>query len=190
MVRAGIDYSINCPCMCVWDDEEGPLSHSTCRYYFCQHGVSAKESDRRKALGLENIFPGTQMDWKTETARYLGLADWFLSIMVIEGVEEVAMEAYALGANGRVFNIAECTGTLKTMMALLGIQFTAYPPTMVKKIFSGKGNANKDVMVAAYKSKYSVGIDELLGKPGVSDSPISDIVDSHAMLYTHMNKGD
>ena len=93
MVRAGIDYSINCPCMCVWDDTEGPLSHTSCRYYFCQHGVSVKESERRRALGLENIFPGIQMEWKTETARYIGLADWFLSIMVIEGVEEEAMEA-------------------------------------------------------------------------------------------------
>ena len=67
-----------------------------------------------------------------------------------------------------------------------GIEIHKYAPTAVKKSFCGKGNAGKDLMVAAYKDKYNVSMEDLLHKTGVG-SPVSDVVDSHAMLYHHFN---
>ena len=74
--------------------------HDTCHYYFSQKGVSKKEKERRRLLGLSNIHSSVQYEWKDNTSRYIGLADWFLAIMVQYGVEKVAMENYALRSNG------------------------------------------------------------------------------------------
>jgi Holliday junction resolvasome RuvABC endonuclease subunit len=190
MIYGGIDYSLQCPCLCVYDSSLGELSHDTCHYYFQQYKVSDKEIERRSELKLKNIHPSTQYLWKDEYHRYLGLADYFLSILLQYRVEVVAMEDYALGAKGRVFNIAECTGVLKQLMTLVGIKFYTFPPMYVKKVFSGKGNAMKEDMGNMYKTKYGVDISSLFEKDGNWDSPISDIVDSHAMLYTYFNGFD
>ena len=70
---------------------------------------------------------------------------------------------------------------------MTGIKFYTFPPCYVKKTFSGKGNAVKENMGMAYKQKYGVDISVLFEKDGSWDSPMSDIVDSHAMLYTYFN---
>lgn len=187
MIYCGIDYSISSPSLCIYDDSKGKLSHSSCEYYFCQHNVSDKEQERRLELKMGNIHPARQYKWKDDYHRFFGLADWALSILIQYRVEVVAMEDYALGAQGKVFNIAECTGILKQMMMLTGIKFYAFPPCYVKKTFSGKGNALKEDMGRAYKNLYGVNISSLFEKDDNWDSPISDIVDSHAMLYTYFN---
>lgn len=190
MIYGGIDYSISCPSLCIYDDSLGALSHSTCKYYFQQHNVSDREIERRRDLKLDNIHPSVQYKWKDDHHRFFGLADWFLSILIQHRVEVVAMEDYALGAQGKVFNIAECTGVLKQFMMLTGIKFYTFPPCYVKKTFTGKGNALKEDMGHEYKNKYGVDVSSLFEKDEDWGSPISDIVDSHAMLYTYFNGND
>lgn len=188
MYLAGIDYSINCPCICIYNTDFEYI-HENCEYYFCQNNVSSKELIRRKSLLLKNIHCSYQYTWTNTYYRYLVLADYFLSILLQYSVSHVAMEDYALGASGRVFDIAECTGILKHLMTLSGIEFSVYSPSLVKKTFSSKGNANKEYMVKAYQEKYDVSIPELFEKSDYYESPVSDIVDSHAMLYTYL-KGE
>ena len=190
MIYGGIDYSITCPSLCIYDDSLGAFSHNTCKYYFQQHNVSDREVERRRELKLENIYPSVQYKWKDDYHRFFGLADWFLSILIQYRVEVVAMEDYAFGAQGKVFNIAECTSFLKNFMMLTGIKFYTFPPCYVKKTFTGKGNALKEDMGAEYKKKYGVDVSSLLEKQDDWGSPISDIVDSHAMLYTYFNGMD
>ena len=187
MVYAGLDYSISCPCICIYDTDTGPFIHKNCIYYFCQENASLKEIERREKLNLDNIFCSYQYKWKETYHRYFSLADFFLSIIFQHSVEHIAMEDYALNASGRVFDIAECTGILKYLMVLSGITFSVFSPTLVKKTFSGKGNANKEQMVNAYLMRYNVSIPHLFEKENHFESPISDIVDSHAMLYTYFN---
>ena len=161
MVYAGIDYSISCPAICVYDSDSGPYTHSNCVYYYCQKGVSDREKERRSLLNLSNIHHAFQYDWKDTYHQYFGTADFFMSILLQYSVEEVAMEDYALGAIGRVFDIAEATGILKNFMMLSGIKFTVFAPTTVKKVFSGKGNSNKEGMLTAYKLRYHIDISSL-----------------------------
>lgn len=190
MIYGGIDYSISCPSLCIYDDRLGEFSHSTCKYYFQQHNVSDKERERRRELKLENIHPSVQYKWTDDYHRFFGLADWFLSILIQYRVEVVAMEDYALNAQGKVFNIAECTSFLKNFMMLTGIKFYTFPPCYVKKTFAGRGNAMKEDMGREYERKYGVNISSLFEKDDDWGSPISDIVDSHAMLYTYFNGVD
>jgi len=187
MVYAGIDYSLNCPAMCIYNSDDGDFSHQNCRYYFNQRNLSQKEQLLRKSWDIPNIFPNTQFDIDDYIPRYTLLADWFISILVLEGAKIVAMEDYALGAQGKVFNIAECTYALKSLMYSIGLEVHRFPPTLVKKHFTGKGNANKDLMVENYDLKYNIDIKSILCK-NTSDSPVSDIVDSHAMLYAYFEE--
>ena len=190
MIYGGIDYSLNCPCLCIYDDSLGEFSHDTCEYYFQQHSVSEKEKERRLELKLKNIHPSVQYEWKDDYHRFFGLADYFLSILIQYGVSIVAMENYSLGSTGKVFNIAECTAALKQFMMLTGIKFYMFPPTYVKRTFSGKGNADKEKMGIAYNEKYNINISQLFQKSDYWDSPVSDIIDSHAMLYTYFYGDD
>lgn len=184
MIYAGIDYSLNCPAMCIYNSDDGEFTHQNCRYYFNQNHLSQKEQLLRKSWDISNIYPNTQFSIEDYIPRYIVLADWFISILVLEDVKIVAMEDYALGAQGKVFNIAECTMILKQYMYMIGLEVKRYSPKLVKKYFTGNGNANKDLMVATYNSKYNVDIQKILCKTN-SDSPVSDIVDSHCMLYAY-----
>ena len=33
MIIAGVDYSLTCPAMCVFDDEDGEFSFEKCNFY-------------------------------------------------------------------------------------------------------------------------------------------------------------
>lgn len=187
MIYAGIDYSLNCPAMCIYNSDDGDFSHQNCRYYYNQNNISHKEQLLFKVWDIPNIYPKEQYHITEYIPRYIILADWFISILMLENVSIVAMEDYAIAAQGKVFNIAECTMILKSLMFSIGLNVYRFPPTTVKKYFCGKGNANKDLMVEAYNQKYNVDIMNILNKKS-SDSPVSDIVDSHAMLYTYFKE--
>ena len=81
-----------------------------------------------------------------------------------------------------VRSIAENTGLLKHKMWKNKIPFKSFPPTVIKKFATGKGNANKEVMYEAF-------VDELLTPTDLKErltpkatkvrNPISDLVDAY-----------
>jgi Holliday junction resolvasome RuvABC endonuclease subunit len=90
---------------------------------------------------------------------------------------------------GRVFNIAENIGLLKHKMWKAGITFITPAPTQVKKHFTGKGNARKELMYQTLTEQQpDVKLTDLL-KCKEGDSPISDIVDSYAMVSFYRSVG-
>jgi len=72
------------------------------------------------------------------------LSRWAREIIHEHSVTKVFMEGYAFGATGRVFQIAENTGSLKYQLWKEGLGYDVYPPSMIKKFATGKGNANKE----------------------------------------------
>ena len=186
MIYAGIDYSITCPSICIYDSVY-PFDFEHVKFYINQYKVSLKEKKRRDTLVLKNIMLSNQEIHERNIDRFIALAEWSISVLKNNSVENVCMEDYAFGANGKVFNIAECTGCLKYKLAKEGIKFVTFAPTEVKKYFTGKGNADKEKMVDKFKELYSVSINELIGVKK-DKSPVSDIVDSFAMIYTQLKK--
>ena len=90
--------------------------------------------------------------------------------------------AFATSAQAGVRSIAENTGLLKHKMWKNKIPFKTYPPTVIKKFATGKGNSNKELMYEAFVDELLTPIDlkELLTpKAKKVISPISDIVDSY-----------
>lgn len=195
MIIAGIDYSLSCPSVCVHNTSDGQLSFDTVRFYVNQERITKKEQEYRNVTDFRNIFfserltnPGT-----SDTVRYQMLADWTLSILWQERVEFVSLEGYALGAKGLVFNIAEATGLLKYYLQLAGIGYISIPPSVNKKSFTGKGNANKALMIEIFRQKTGIDIANLVfpkkdPKKEFTGSPISDIVDSYSLIETYFKE--
>ena len=96
--------------------------------------------------------------------------------MFIEGY------AYATVGKSHVRSIAENTGLLKNKMWKLRVPFTSFPPTVIKKYATGKGNANKELMYESFVNELLTPLDlkeRLTPKAKKVISPISDIVDSY-----------
>lgn len=189
MILVGIDYSITCPAICIHNTESGQLSFENCNFYFNQDSITKKEQKRRDSLKFPNIFWSERFLTDSPEMRYYCLADWGLSICLESHIDIAILEAYALGAKGRVFNIAEATGLLKHYFYRNRIKIVTYPPTENKKSFSGKGNANKQLMIETFNQKSGINIAEHFGYDSLfTGSPISDMVDSYSLIDTYLKR--
>tara|TARA_B100000287_G_scaffold67364_1_gene58913 strand:+ start:144 stop:737 length:594 start_codon:yes stop_codon:yes gene_type:complete len=179
---AGIDYSLTSPAICIYIEEEdgGHFDFDRCVFHYLSN--SKKQQSNAAGSGIEGLKPEPYPEWKTEEERHEKLCHWAYNI--IQGCEEVFLEGYAFATVGKshVRSVAENTGLLKHKLWKMKVPFKTYPPTVIKKYATGKGNANKEVMYDAF-------ISELLTPPNLKDiltpkskkiiSPVSDIVDSY-----------
>jgi len=173
MVIAGIDYSLCGPAVCLFkSNATGKFSYSGCSFYFLT------DNKRQSEVRSMNVFGERLTDWNSDEHRYETIADWAVDIVM--GCSHIALEGYAYSASGKVFQIAENTGILKYKLYELSIPVTIIPPTEVKKFATGKGNADKNAMYAAWSHETGVGLKTLLTpKRQECVSPVSDIVDSY-----------
>lgn len=86
-------------------------------------------------------------------------ANFIINVMkdIIENHQPnvVVLEGYSYGSKGRaVFDLGELGGIVRYVLSNLNIPFYEVPPTTLKKYISGKGNADKDMMMAAALSRY------------------------------------
>lgn len=121
--------------------------------------------------------------WDSEEERFDIISDWAMAVLSKYNVTMLCLEGYSMGSSkGRVFNIAENIGLFKHKLHKSEIPFITPAPTAVKKHFTGKGNANKDLMYEALLDKgLETDVEKLLNCKS-KDSPVSDIVDSYAMV--------
>lgn len=187
-IIAAIDYSINSPAICVYNTSQ-EFCFENCYFYLNQEKISKKEQKQRNNLNLQNINWSIRPSYNSNIERYSIVADWAMSIIVTHNVEVIALEDYSLHAKGKIFNIAEATGILKYYLFTQGIQVYTFPPSQNKKIFSGKGNANKALMIDTFNQIHGINIAEQLGhKKDFTGSPVSDIVDSYSLINTFLKE--
>ena len=176
---AGLDWSMSCPAICIHDTKT-PLEFKNCTFYFY---IDSKKYDQ--SYGNIHGFKATLHH--SDEERYDNIASWAITILKKHGVKEACLEGYAMGASGRVFNIAENIGLLKHKMWKEGIAFITPAPTAVKKLFTGKGNSNKTAMYDAFLNKgLDVDLEKLLNCAS-DKSPLADITDAYAMCDYFIN---
>jgi len=172
----GIDYSYTSPSICVLGDD-----FKSSFFYF----ANANKKVCVKALNYEGTL--LQKDWADNVERYETLAKW-----AVEKIQQhwepgsrIILEGYAFGARGgMMFNIAENAGLLKYhLKKAFGIHPEIIAPTMVKKLWTGKGNANKEAMVQTLIDKEGIDIVKWMQMSKLA-SPAHDIVDSYAIART------
>jgi Holliday junction resolvasome RuvABC endonuclease subunit len=170
MKVVGIDYSMTCPCVCVSTDREFASS-----YFHFLH------NDKRYQGQVANINGDPHDEYLCDQQRYENIASWVLSIICNFKKEEVfiLIEDYAFAAKGRVFNIAENCGLLKYLLYKEGYRFSTIAPSVIKKAATGKGNANKEAMYAAFYELTNIDLVSVYSpKTKKLASPVTDIVDS------------
>lgn len=171
MIVAGIDYSLTSPAITIHTGDEWNVKN--CKFYYLVH--------KQKQVVVEGQFYGSLYEeYTSDTHRYDNLANWSAKILEENKVEKSYIEGYAFGAVGRVFQIAENAGLLKYNIWKKGIPLDIFPPSMIKKHATGKGNSAKDVLYDAFLAETSVDIRSKLNIINHNIwNPLSDIVDSY-----------
>ena len=171
----GIDYSLTCPCCCVVDggfngDNAGL---DNCRFYYLT-GVKKYEG-----LFLDGQIQGDYFpDWNTQQERHDNISEWVFDTVIGSTVNPmVYIEDYSFGSKGRVFNLAENTGLLKHKLYKKGIKFETLVPSVIKKVTTGKGNADKEKMYDKFYEETGVNMMEACDQTTLNN-PVTDIVDS------------
>ena len=171
MLYAGIDYSMSCAAITIGSSKD----FTKCKTFF--YTTNKKFDGKFK----HDIYGTLAFPYDHEIERFDNIAQWAMAVLKQFKVNEVCLEGYSMGSQGRIFAIAENTALLKYNMWKNDIQYHTPAPTAVKKDFSGKGNSNKDAMHTAFVDKTKISIADLMNKK-TDASPVSDIVDSYAML--------
>lgn len=169
---AGIDYSLSSPAIVVCDVSDGTFQWKNCESFFL---TGTKKYD---GVLNESCFGEQHQEYKSDIERYTNIATWAIDKMT--HCDIVALEGYAMGAKGRVFNIAENTAILKFIMEDEMLPYKIVAPTELKKYATGKGNANKEAMHEAFVNETGVSLQEAL-TPGLDKigNPVSDVVDAY-----------
>lgn len=191
---AGLDLSLTCPCICIidpYDSENINVPFEKCRWYYLTDNTS-------RVLDLPNIKGKLIDDYTCEQERYETLAEWAVGILESEGIVSVGIEGYAFGAaSNSLTRLAESCGLLKYLLYTKDISMDIYPPTQVKKIVTGSGVANKEMMLRAFINDTGVDMAAHIAphfkirgkKPSmqriIDGSPSSDLVDAYYIGVLH-----
>jgi len=171
MIIAGIDYSLNGPAICVFNSDEG-FTFNNCSFYYLT------DTKNLAKTFLSRIHGKLFETYNHDCERYDTISEW--AVEMCQGCEQVAIEGYAYAAKGRVFNIAENTGLLKYKFFQQSVPIDVIAPSVVKKLATGKGNADKTAMHDAFVKETKHNLFNLItpNRKGIGN-PISDIVDSY-----------
>ena len=178
---AGIDYSLTSPAICVYKEEDGGyFDFDGCVFHYLSNNERQQQLATRS--GLSNLKAEPYPVWKTAEERHEELTAW--AYRIVQGCDEVYLEGYAFAtaAQAGVRSIAENTGLLKHKMWKNKISFKSFPPTVIKKFATGKGNANKELMYEAFVDELLTPTDlkeRLTPKATKVKNPISDLVDAY-----------
>lgn len=177
MIYAGLDWSLTCPAICVYDSRKGKFEYSNVEFFYL--------TDKKSMVGdFDNVHGFKMPIYESEQERHSLIAKWGTTILKHYKVDKAYLEGYSMGSKGMVFNIAENIGCLKQMMWAMNLPFETPAPTAIKKAFSGKGNASKEFMVETFENETGVSFQTLLGTRSKTVAPINDLVDSFAIVKT------
>ena len=180
IIVAGIDYGMTSPAICIHTGDTWSIQNCTF-YYMVQKDKHLVITDQLKGV----LYP----EWSTPEQRFHNLAKWSLDVLNEHRASFVMIEGYSYGSSSsRLFQIAENGGTLKQMIWKEKIDFDVAPPTMIKKLATTKGNANKEKMWDSFIIETGLNLFNILGQEEKKKwNPVSDIVDSYYLAKHGFN---
>lgn len=195
----GVDYSISSPAITILTLTDKQLTNI--------HTIAYRQTKRQdiikdKQLTFNNInwnielIDFTFTNKKYPEQRYFEIANQLLKKLPKE-ISAIAIENYSYNANGLITDIAECTSVFKQLIYHnYNIPIQLIAPTTAKKHFTGKGNANKQLMyqtllehcnIPLHDKFYNVNVNMNKDKYTIP-SPLTDIVDSLAIAFTLLSQ--
>lgn len=173
---AGIDYSISCPALAILPDSK-PFLFENVKFFFTTEKKKYAKDFGRQFTGI--LQPN---DYLNNAERFAFNGTTFSNICSEYKVSTCGIEDYAFAAKGLVFQIGEHTGVLKHMLWQKSIWLKYHSPMSLKKLATGKGNAKKPDMHAAFVAETGVDLTQMFGTKTAAESPVSDLVDAYFCL--------
>ena len=130
----GIDYSLSSPAVCICT---GEFKFENCKIYYLT-SVKKYEGDYLKG----QLNGRLHLPYTSEQQRHDQISQWAFDL-IGSADSDIFIEGYSFGSKGLVFNLAENMGTLKHKLYKVNKKFEMIVPGRVKKIATGKGNADK-----------------------------------------------
>ena len=168
----GVDYSITCPCLCLYDERK-PFKFDNCFFYYLTN--TKKYADKI----LPNITGESFQEYVQDVDRFDTISDWAINLCI--GASDVAVEGYSYGSKGKVFNLAENMGIFKHKLYKAAVPLTIIEPSKAKKLATGKGNADKALMYEFFSKETNTNLLSEFDQKTLSN-PVTDIVDSFYIL--------
>ena len=194
----GIDYSMTCPSMCIFNLSNGNFGFSKCQFVF----QIAKKFDRTHDI-VPVLLPKT---WNSREERWDFISEQFVSLLEpfshsARGIAAIGIEEYSFASkSNNMFHVGEHTGVLRHKIHKRIGPVTSVNITHVKRMSGaeGGGNATKGQILRKFQLDDPVGYETLLGTVGIRvtsrvkspgkkterivemvDSPAVDIIDSY-----------
>ena len=191
MWYVGIDYSMTSPAMCCYHTTDNQL-----RWYYMSTTKSKLKESHNLQSALIDVPKSVQQDIlegsiDASMSRYNQISDYFMRTIDVLRPKQIFLEGYSLGSVGKVFSIAENTAILKQKLYDNGHFVSVFPPTVVKKFATGKGNASKQLMREHFLKLHPIANKRKLTEPRITDlhrvahyvdSPMSDLIDAYYIL--------
>lgn len=184
IITVGIDYSINSPAVCVHQGQQ--WNYKSCRWLFLTKHKARLKKLPRFIKGV--LIP----DQPSEIDHFLFLAKkvvGFIKPFTKKGPVIIGIEGYSFDSTGKVFQLAENCGILKSILITKGLSFNTFPPMQIKKYATGTGVAGKYSMGTSFYKETSLDLKPYLSLKESSlpdTSPLSDIIDAYYIAkYTH-----
>lgn len=180
MIKIGIDPSINCTGVCVWD-----VDRDVHKYYMIPSKVTKKMGSFKHDFVY--ILPYNKTDSKgleysqKETVKFDNIYNICIKIGAILDLfnpEEVYMEGVSYGSTGSaaLVDLSFLNASIRMELKRRDIKFTIVSPTSLKKFACANGQAEKDIIVDAWKR-----MDSRISN--VKDIKIDDLADSYFLSH-------
>jgi len=170
----GIDYSLTSPAICIADES---FEFDKCHFYYL--------TNKKKHVGkmYKNIQGDEHKEYNSPIERLKNISDWAVNkINTLENLKtdmSIFIEGYSYGSKGQaVFQIAENGGILKYRLEQLKLNYDIIVPSVVKKMATGKGNADKEMMYEQFTKDNKIDLKKEFDM-GKLNNPVTDIVDSY-----------
>ena len=171
----GIDLSLTSPALCFFEGDEYNINGCTF-YYLTKQKKLEGTFDSHGVRVRGDLFIDHEGN---DILRYHAISMWVNEWIPVHSPEHIFLENYSYSSTGQVFNIAENTGILKYNLWKQSEKYTVIPPTVIKKMATGKGNANKALMEQSFLETTGFNIRELLQLSQSVSNPISDLIDAY-----------
>jgi Holliday junction resolvasome RuvABC endonuclease subunit len=176
----GIDPSINCTGICVWDEENNTHTY---------HMIPSKMTKKMKDFRHSHLFlmPYEKIDTKNmeysdkESAKFNNIYEIVQRVQVVvreKNPSRIVMEGVSYGSMGSAAIVDLCflNSALRMMLKQNDIPFEIVSPTSLKKFACSNGQAEKDVIVDAWKR-----LDPRISN--INNIKVDDLADSYFLAH-------
>ncbi len=173
MFICGIDYSISSPAV-VKAELDSNLDIIGIDY------ISFSSTMKNCKLD-DHLVHNARKNFRDDMERFQFLRDNVIEFMYNgDDPEYAAIEGYAMGGMGKVFNIAEATVLTKSAIYDHGTPLRIYTPSAIKKFAAGNGTAGKVTMFEQFNKEEEAMLD--LSHLTDLKNPQEDIIDAYWIM--------